>query len=123
MALRSLSPAWAVSFAACVCACQGRCRAFSEDGLRCDPVMGLAHWAALARACSRIAKLLPCHYSSLSPPAGPRIYQLDPLARDASEGFIGVTFGWNFLGNEALNGIAGSRAAVKERRHRRIRMP
>ena len=62
---------------------------------------------------------MPLFVTLAQHPAGPRIYQVDPLARDASEGFIGVTFGGNFLRNEALNAIAGSGAAVKERRHKK----
>ena len=46
---------------------------------------------------------MPLFVTLAQHPAGPRIYQVDPLARDASEGFIAVTFGRIFLRNEALN--------------------
>ena len=49
---------------------------------------------------------------------------MDPLAQYAGHRFIGVAVGRNVLGNETLNSIACSGAAVEERRHiRRDHMP
>jgi hypothetical protein len=49
---------------------------------------------------------------------------VDPLAQYAGHRFIGVAVGRNVLGNETLNSIACSGAAVEERRHiRRDHMP
>jgi hypothetical protein len=49
---------------------------------------------------------------------------VDPLAQYAGHRFIGVAVGRNVLGNETLNSIACSGAAVEERRHiRRNHMP
>jgi hypothetical protein len=44
---------------------------------------------------------------------GHRIYEVDPLACRASEGFIGIAIR-HFLGNESLDTIARSRAAVEK---------
>ena len=57
----------------------------------------------------------PCRSSDLP---------VDPLAQYAGHQFIGVAVGRNVLGNETLNSIACSGAAVEERRHiRRNHMP
>ncbi len=46
--------------------------------------------------------------------AGRRIHQMDPLARRAGHGLIGIAIRRNFVSNESLNTIARTRAAIDE---------
>jgi len=45
---------------------------------------------------------------------------MDLLAREAGDRFIGCFIGLHFLGGPTLHVLACIRAAIKERRHRKI---
>jgi hypothetical protein len=50
--------------------------------------------------------------------AGFGVHEMDPLAREAGDRFIGRFIGVHFLGGPTLHVLACIRAAIKECRHR-----